>query len=78
MITPSLHHMTITPITAPHPPGWEQYACKEPGCGRVVWMSFDPFDRLVIIPGDDSASHEGGRWLTVSGGTVSQDDNADS
>jgi hypothetical protein len=37
--------------------GTYQLVC--PACGRVLLVEFAPFRRVVIVPGDETATHSG-------------------
>jgi len=50
------HGMTMTEA---YSNGRELWECEE--CGRKVLLAWDPFHREVIIRGDDSAIHSGGK-----------------
>jgi hypothetical protein len=50
------HGMTMTEVDST---GRELWECEE--CSRKVLLDWDPFHREVIIRGDDSAIHSGGK-----------------
>jgi hypothetical protein len=50
------HVMTMTRSDSSGPEFWE---CGE--CGRTLLVAWDPFRRDVLIRGDDSVVHTGGK-----------------
>lgn len=51
-----MHQMTLERV---YPSGAEEWAC--PICGRRFITTWKPYRRIVLEPGDESASHTGSK-----------------
>jgi hypothetical protein len=46
-------------LEATHPSGAEEWFC--PTCGRRFLMRWEPFERVIMEPGDEYAAHTGSK-----------------
>ncbi len=46
-------------LVVTNPDGSEEWNC--PSCGRKIQMQWSPFDLKVLIAGDETAQHSGGK-----------------
>ena len=44
---------------------WETWSC--PACGRRLFVTWKPkFRRITVVPGDETAIHDGGMPVTIA------------